>query len=383
MGSLGIDADAYRDGALNLIHGSSLYPLVGWNNPNQVPFIYPPPSAFIFIPLVWLSQGTAYVVIAAAGICSLNVALVICARQLGWSLSPAVLNGVSVAACSIPLDPFRSEILTGQINLILMAMIVIDCLATGNWKWRGLLIGIGGAVKLTPLCFIIYFIIRREFQAAIVATATFIGFVTLGFTLDFTDSHDYWLIRLPSHTLIPEWFGPPLNESLHGLLTGLFGHQHSWLPWVLVVIPTVVLTVAAASRLSGAGRPVESMLVIGIGAILCYPIAWTQYWVWVSVGLLILLRDGPRQKWRLAALVCCCGIFGIGPRLLPLLFPVLQDPSPPSVLLGEIFTVVGLTVLILAFALSRSLKTEVHPIGDNVVGEKAGITMSGSQRRLN
>jgi alpha-1,2-mannosyltransferase len=120
------------------------------------------------------------------------------------------------------LEPMRLTAELGQINIVLLVLVVGDLLATAQSKWSGVGIGLAAGLKLTPALFIVYLLVTRRIRAALVATATFAGMVGLGFAVAPSDSVSYWLhgrfddVNQISHD-------PLANTSLGGLVLRLHG----------------------------------------------------------------------------------------------------------------------------------------------------------------
>ena len=68
------------------------------------------------------------------------------------------------------LYPVRSDLALGQINIVLILMIIADLTTGLSWRGHslphGLLVGLAAAVKLTPLVFIPYLVVSRQWRAA-------------------------------------------------------------------------------------------------------------------------------------------------------------------------------------------------------------------------
>ena len=98
----------------------------------------------------------------------------------GWLLPPALL-----------LEPVRSTLAYGQVNIVLMALVTLDCL-TAEPRWpRGALTGLAAAVKLTPAVFVLFFLLRRDYRAAATAAGSFAAATAIGFALAGPDTVRY------------------------------------------------------------------------------------------------------------------------------------------------------------------------------------------------
>ena len=80
---------------------------------------------------------------------------------------------------ALATEPVQQTLALGQVNLLLMLLVVADLLTAGaltpgegrtRW-WHGLGIGIAAGVKLTPLIFIPYLLLIRRYRQAATATA--------------------------------------------------------------------------------------------------------------------------------------------------------------------------------------------------------------------
>jgi hypothetical protein len=78
-------------------------------------------------------------------------------------------------------EPVQRTLYLGQIELVLMALILWDMLRPGQPRWQGIGVGIAAGIKLVPLIFIPYLLLTRRFRQAAVAAGTFAGTMVLGF----------------------------------------------------------------------------------------------------------------------------------------------------------------------------------------------------------
>src|SRR2546429_8835219 len=78
------------------------------------------------------------------------------------------------------LEPLRLTAELGQINIVLLVLVVVDLLALRR-KWSGIGIGLAAGLKLTPALFIVYLLVTRRFPAARAASATVAPTVGLRF----------------------------------------------------------------------------------------------------------------------------------------------------------------------------------------------------------
>ncbi len=348
------DLQVYRFGAEAWLHGLPLY------NPTPpklvdfgLAYTYPPISAVLFAPLALLPLRLGSVLLAAMGLLSLVGSAIVVSRR-GRAYLPGALAAAAFAA--IFFDPVRTTFMAGQINLVLMGLVVADCLIRRPRWPRGVLIGIAAAIKLTPAVFILYLLARRQWRAAATAAGTFAVVSAIGFTVAPTDSLDYWL-RTVVHT---DRIGPnvwPINQSLHGVLArfGLEGGSLT-LVWLGLAAAVLALGFHCARRVR---NDAVALLLVASAGLLASPISWTHHWVWIAIAAPVLWRLVRRKRVALLTtwVIALFAVFIIG---MPYQMTMLSDPGTgwtiTEHLYGDSYALVGL-----AFLVSATLATRRRP----------------------
>lgn len=85
----------------------------------------------------------------------------------------------------------------GQINVMIMALVLADVLGRISWLPKGVGIGLAAGIKLTPGLFIVYFLIGKQWRAATTAGLTFAGTVLLGAGLRWDATWTFATVVLP------------------------------------------------------------------------------------------------------------------------------------------------------------------------------------------
>ncbi|EWM11041.1 glycosyltransferase 87 family protein [Kutzneria sp. 744] len=309
-GATMLDLEVYRNGGLAWLRGIPLY--VGFPGPllsgPNLPFTYPPLAAVLFsvfaaIPL-WLSRTLVTVVSFLA----LSTVTVVVAgrldKRLKWTLGPAA------AVAALYFEPVGSTFGYGQVNLVLMALVVADCLAVR--RFRGVLVGLAAAIKLTPLVFIVYFLVTRDRRSAATAVASFVGFAVIGLLLAPRDTVEFWFHAMVNPERITT-LSIMTNESLRAELYRLPALASvQTLLWVVLAVLVLALAWRSAHR---ARNDVVALVAIAAAGLLVSPISWSHHWVWVVPALMAfgwtIWRD---RAWRgLPLLLVACAVFCIGP----------------------------------------------------------------------
>ena len=271
-----------------------------------------------------------------ASLAALGLSLWLVFGALGYRDRPAVRLGATlgVSAFALATEPVQQTLALGQVNLLLMLLVVADLLTAGaltpggfqgrtRW-WHGLGIGIAAGVKLTPLIFIPYLLLIRRYRQAATATAVFAATAALGYALLPRDSSTYWAhgLFLKANRIV--FLGTRGNQSLRGVLTRLAGSvSEGTVPWIAAAILIAIAGLVAAALLYRARQPVPAMLACALTGLLVSPLSWDHHWVWVAPGIALLAHLGAsaprkargrvRAAWWVAA-ACLFLIFASWPQ---------------------------------------------------------------------
>ncbi|MGH3437403.1 MAG: glycosyltransferase 87 family protein [Sciscionella sp.] len=301
------DLDVYRSGVLAWLHGGDMYgrlppPRTGV----PLPFIYPPFAALVLSPLAMVPWGVSWIAMAALSMMSLAAALYLTARRVwasGGRGGAAVLASAALPL-SLLLDPVAQTFWFGQVNMVLMALVVLDCLARRPRWPRGVLIGIAAAIKLTPAAFILFLLLRKDYRAAATALGTFVGAALLGFAVAPGSSWKYWTGSAGGITGLA---GSPFasNQAIRGALARF--HQLPaatqsalWLALCVVTLAIATLAMLRALRACNVGLALACNAALSL---LVSPISWGHHWVYVAPALLVMAGEAARLRslgWTVA-----------------------------------------------------------------------------------
>jgi alpha-1,2-mannosyltransferase len=301
-----MDLEVYRAGGRAWLDGFSLYS----NQFSQysgvgLPFIYPPVSAILFTVLAVIPEGAASVAITAASLLSIAAVAAIVLVPRHGRRAAVVLLVLTALTLSVALEPVRQTLGYGQINLLLMILVVADCLMPRTWWPRGLLIGIAAAVKLTPIIFLLYFFAHRQWRPMVTAIAGFVGVSLLAWIVLPSETPKFLatVISDPGGILRLEFVG---NQSLNGFwhrmdLSGPLTTA-AWFATSVVVVALAGYVVYLARR---AGDDLGALLAVAIAGLLASPISWSHHWVWAIPAGLWLAPKLRHARWpgRVAAFV--------------------------------------------------------------------------------
>ncbi len=323
-----MDTEIYRLGAQAWLNGWDVYgaDLTPVESPDSgtLPFIYPPVALLLFTPLTWMSLDAAVVTVAA---CS-HLAVLVTAYALARSSRYVAPHAGRVALATAVLLPFltlvepsRETLNYGQINLVLMGLVAADCLlpqpVAGRIRWpRGLLVGIAAAVKLTPLCFLLLFLLRKDTRAAAVTVLTFASTVLLGLLVAPEESATWWLDTMiaTGDSFNITYTG---NLNLHSLIAkqGLSSATVESL-WIFTSLAALVLAVLGMRYALGARNVPLALMINAVLGLLVSPISWSHHWVWAGPTLALLFAMSVRHRWYgvLLTVAFSAVVFMIGPH---------------------------------------------------------------------
>ncbi|WP_432557389.1 glycosyltransferase 87 family protein [Granulicoccus sp. GXG6511] len=280
-----IDLDVYVAAVRDLLAGGDIYATrtPKWN----LPFIYPPIAALIMVPVAWLPTWVLQIVWAVLTVVAQRLILVRAGVRRAGAL--ALANAGLVLA----FEPFRTTLGYGQVNTLLMALVVADLLPRrerSGWFPRGALIGLAAAIKLTPLAFVVFAVLVGRRAVAVWGVGTFVGLTGLG------------ALILPRETavfarkvLTGNLYGDPVyvgNQSVNAVFARLVGND-----------PTTERIALLASGLAGLlalivavlwwrrGQRVLAVGLVGLATCLASPLSWTHHHVWALLIAVAVLSS--------------------------------------------------------------------------------------------
>lgn len=293
-------------------------------------FTYPPLAAVLFSGLTLVPVAVAAALFTAGtmavllGTMRTVLARVVPSRLLATYPLPVLALAVTLVATW--LEPVRETISFGQVNVLLLGLVVADCLVAKPWWPRGLLIGFAAAIKLTPAAFVLFFLARGQWRPALTAVAGFLGFGLVGVLLAPRDSADYWLGALLDTNRVGV-LGFSYNQSLRGMIarTGMDSHWETPL-WLMLCVAVLVATWLVVGRARAAGEDVAALVAVGTFSLLVSPVSWAHHWVWAAPALVwATARTVRTRSWRLGLLTAfALYLFWFAPYRDP---PQLRDPG--------------------------------------------------------
>lgn len=307
-----MDLDVYRVAVDVWWRGGDLYgTLPRLRNGAHLPYLYPPVAVVGLAPLAvvpfWLaSAGLALVTIAA-------LALVFVVVLRGMAVRPGALLVAALLPITLVMEPVRETLYFGQINALLMALVVVDCVVPASRWPRGVLVGIAAAVKLTPAGFVLFFLVRGDRRAALTCGVSFLCATAVGFLVSWPNSVRFWTQELVASAQF-RGMSNEMNQSLKVMLVRLGVTDEE--VWLLLAAVVAGVTALAMRRAFAAGRPEWALGLNALGVLLVSPVSYSHHWVWIVPILLTgaVLAHRTRRATVVAAVALGTLLFVIAPH---------------------------------------------------------------------
>ncbi|MFI5673493.1 glycosyltransferase 87 family protein [Streptomyces cellulosae] len=281
-------------------HGGRLYDYRVPGTPYG--FTYPPFAAVAMLPMALLGLHAAIAVALLLNLAALAWVLRILTggawRRHGWF-------GCALGICVLALfEPLRDTISFGQVNLLLLALVLTDAwlLATGRERWAGAGIGLAAAIKLTPALFIGLLLLAGRRREAAVATAVAAGATAFAACVAPDASRFYWSVALWDTSRVGR-LDYVSNQSLQGILARLGTPDRT--VWAVVVLLVLCVWASRVRRAVAVGEWATAFALTGLTTCLVSPITWVHHLVWLLPSFAVLVRAGrPRVAGALYAVLC-------------------------------------------------------------------------------
>ena len=347
-----VDLLVYLMGARHLAsaHLYSLY-LAGVH----LPFTYPPFSTLFFWPLTLMATSVAGVVWSLVNLAALVVIIAVTllhvrpderdgVERVPWRVVALVLGP------AVLLEPVMLDLSFGQVNLVLVALVLVDATTrvrvAGRTLPRGIGIGVAAAIKLVPLIFVPFLLVTRQFRAAATATVTAL-LCTLGaFAVNPSASSAFWSkyvvdqSRIGTVTYVS-------NQSLEGTLDRVTHHLWSSRAMVSVQALAVVAGLAVAWWAWRSSSTLLAVLVVGDTGLLASPITWAHHMVWIVPVLAWLWWGSDRPLSGRGWAIAMAALFYIAPMWLIAHGPAFDGREHGGALLASSsFTVAALIFVV-------------------------------------
>jgi alpha-1,2-mannosyltransferase len=293
--------------------------LYTWQLHPGIKFTYTPFTGLIFGLTSLMPWAVLRWLMTVASVAAVAGTIWLMLGVLGWRGQRRTAGLLGFSAVALWLEPVQRALHLGQIEPLLMLLIVWDmCQSDRRW-WKGAGVGVAAGIKLVPVVFIPYLLLSGKRRQAAAACASLAATILIGFAFLPHTSFKYWLT---GYFLKPGNVGDVgslLNQSVLAVLTRADGSVSAATPAYLALAAVIlVLGVTAAAVLHRSGRPVAGWVTCALTGLLVSPISWDHHWIWV-VPVIVLLADAAVRargaaRWAWAAgAACVAAVYGDWP----------------------------------------------------------------------
>ncbi|MET8150099.1 glycosyltransferase 87 family protein [Actinoplanes sp. NPDC049668] len=291
------------------------HPLYGYVAENGGPFTYPPFAALLLQPITLVSEPVlrlVWLVLTVAAIAGI-------AAAAGRGLSAAVGRRpllVAAAACAMLLSaPAQSNLRFGQVSVFIVLLALVDALGLTPARYRGVLVGVAAAIKLTPLLFVVFFLLARRPRDAVRAVGAFVACAAAAALVLPGDSWTYWTGTMLQTSRIGN-LASLGNQSVHGMLMRA-GVAPQTLPVLWAVLVALVCAVALwhARRVALAGEPARAAVLVGCATVAASPVSWTHHQLWTVLAAMLMIAAHGRLRRAAGATLLVVMVLSLGSLL--------------------------------------------------------------------
>ncbi|NHC14091.1 DUF2029 domain-containing protein [Motilibacter sp. E257] len=283
-----LDFSIYRGGGAAVLQDAQLY----LAQIDEHWFTYPPFAALLFTPLTWVPETAARLCWDLASVAALAYSCRVGLRLAGLGARPpAVLAAV---AATLLLEPVWHTLFLGQVNLLLMALVLRDVERVSSGRPAGMWIGLAAAVKLTPAVFVLLLLAAGRARSARNAVVAFVAASAAAWALAPGASATFWGRYLGDTSRVGATYVS--NQSPFGVAARVFGRAAE-VPSAYLLLPALAGALGLALAAAYARREdwLAAVVVTAATGLAVSPISWTHHWVWVVPALALLLREGRRR----------------------------------------------------------------------------------------
>lgn len=311
------DLNVYNDAGLLTRQLPQL--LYTWQLTPSVKFTYTPFAAILFAGGSHISWPTLTWIMTIASIVAVLASAWLTVGAMGRRGLSRASIALTVSALALWIEPVTKGLYLGQIEPLLLLLVVWDLTRRDSSWWKGTAIGIAAGIKLVPLLFIPFLLVAGKIRQAVIATASFAATIVIGFIVLPGPSASYWLT---GYFIKPGRTGGVdslVNQSLLAVIARLMGGvRQGQATWLAVAVVVGLVGIGVGAILVRSGHQVEGWVLVGITSVLVSPISWDHHWVWIVAVLAMLggLAANSRRGrfWIYAVLiVATSAVYGSWP----------------------------------------------------------------------
>jgi glycosyl transferase family 87 len=314
-----VDLGVYR--AAGLVARSSPGQLYRWQEAPGLRFTYTPFAASLCLVASLLPWTLMVWLMLVSSVAALVTTVWLVLGALGWAGSGRAGAACAVSAVAFWIEPVQRTLHTGEVDLLLMLLVVRDLTNIGR-RWQGAGVGVAAGFKLVALIFIPYLLITGRYRQAGTAAGTFAATVAAGALLLPGASRTWWVGGAFLDADRTGFVGYLPNQSLFGMVTRLAGTVPATATWVTLAVLAGGAGLVLAAFVHRQGWPVHGWVLCAVTGLVASPVSWDHHWVWIAPVFAVLTDLAVRARgagravcWASAALLAV--VFAAWPRADP------------------------------------------------------------------
>ena len=343
------------------------------------PFIYPPSAIPILLPITWIPVAALDALWSASlvALCAMAAWLIVRRAPRGSNTilgthpetSHLITVGALVTAIVLASQPLAVNAFWGNVSVYIAILILFDIAGVVPERLRGVLVGITASLKLTPLLFVAYFVVTRQWRQAAVALGTFFTLTIVSAALWPSEFVKFWT-EVVTDTRRPL---PDLAYWENWSIIGVFARRgweggYSTIAWLLLSVAILLLGLWWARAHTMLGDPISAAIILGCASAVVTPVGWIHYHVWTVLAFVwIYLRRGGQLIGAVAVFY-----FSLG-STVKYLFPA-------STMMSDVATLIPIVIAL--FGLPRSGSSTVPGTSTALDAATASATASDAGRQL-
>ncbi len=299
------------------------------------PYLYPPTSLPVFWPLSNLSFDDAKDAVLATNHLLYLAVLFLCfffVRQAGRA-GPSEQVGVACLVFYAMFDPIRSTIFHGQVNLLVLSLILASFLLSTKQRDIWAMVCLAGAIvlKTYPAILVLLLLAQRRYRAVALLASILLAWLAACFFILPSSVWGDWLTEvLPSggYGKIPVGLFSPANiwnQNLNGFFSRMFINGESSnalfhcpiLGRVLTYLCSISLLASATwlchrtNKRHGDRFAAQELALFLTVMFLVSPLSWFHHLVFVLPACFVVIQTGITAKYRTHTSVLQWGALGL------------------------------------------------------------------------
>ncbi len=261
-------------------------------------FTYPPLAALVLAPLTLVPFDIAeklwLIVGAAASLAFLLLTATNLPVRPTWKPTVPVLVAVGMLT-----TPVFLTLRLGQINALLSLAVLADVVVVRR-RFAGALIGLSGAVKLTPMYAVLYFAAARRWRSVAVAFASFGACSIAAWAWFPEDSVRYWTVELFATDRVGDLASGYSNSIRRIIELAPFATGVRTAIWVVASVAITVVVVRRARVALDRSNRLAAITIVMCGGLAVAPITWSHHLYFMLPALFLLIGSGAsmaRNLW--------------------------------------------------------------------------------------